>query len=181
MSEKKITLTFTENNLADFCRLQIDKSANPGHALASLTSLQAFIGKHVPPHVEASESYMQARERLDHFLTETRGKLLKVNGDRFLDALNEHLVGEITTLHGELSRSGFQQMIDHTLSTITHTEKSDLHDWAEQWYRNATERAQAASNYPDAPDFKAAGIDYRQYVAMMDTVTALTNNAGKTQ
>ena len=175
MSDKKFTLTFTENDLIDFCRLQIDKSANPGHALAALTSLQAFIGKHVPPDIEASESYKQAREKLEQFLSETRDKLLMVNGERFLNALQHRNISEITSLHSELSRSGFQEIADKAFMRLSQSEKSELHDWAEQWYCNAGERAQAASNYPDAPDFKAAGIDYHQYVAMMDTVTALKN------
>jgi hypothetical protein len=175
MSEKQITLTFSIKDLTDFCRRQIDRSANPGHALAALTSLQAFIGKHAPPDVAVSQEYTLVRDSLDRFLSETRERLLNEHGSRLLKMLQEQDIAGIASLHGELSRSGFQQTAERTLSRVATTERNTLLHWSQEWVNDAIARAQAASSYPDAPDFKAAGIDYREYISMMDTVTALTN------
>lgn len=168
MTTERIKLSFTEKELVDFCRLQIDRSANPGHALAALTSLQAFIALNTTPDVQASDAYKQLRETLAQFLTTARNDLLEENSRRLLNALQLRNIASITTLHGELSRSGFQQTAERALGKLEHVERMTLLNWSGGWCRDATERANAASPYPDAPDFKAAGIDYKEYVAMMD-------------
>ncbi len=44
----------------------------------------------------------------------------------------------------------------------------EIRRWASGWLIQAKQRAQQASPYPDAIDFKAAGIDVSEYAAMTD-------------
>jgi hypothetical protein len=43
-----------------------------------------------------------------------------------------------------------------------------LRTWASDWLTQTRQRAQQASPYPDAIDFRAAGLDVSEYSAMTD-------------
>ena len=74
----------------------------------------------------------------------------------------------ITRIHQALSRNGFDSLLEQTIAGITLDNLQQISNWISRWCAEMTSRAQKASGYPDALNFKAAGIKFTEYSAMCD-------------
>lgn len=139
----------------------------PGQILSALVALQSLLAL-APPGDRESASYRDIQAAIARHAETARVQLLAECESRLLLALERRDTTEITRVHGALSRNGFWQ----AAAAARNRENSDL-AWLAQWCKSARAKAEAASGYPDALDFRAAGIAAEEYAAMQELLRCL--------
>lgn len=150
------------------CEELAEKSGNPAHLLASLSTLQTFIASTVEPGEAAGVGYESLRGILDAALDTAREQVLLSQGQQLRSAVAEGDVKGISQVHQSLSRNGFQQAAERGFAEISQAQLQRWANWVEHWFKDAQTRASAASPYPDAMDFDKADIPMPHYLAMQD-------------
>lgn len=161
---RPIPLRLTPERLTEFCRQIRQRSGDPAQALHALTTLQAFLAVCVED--DGHSGYREARSELEAQLEALRDDLLDRHADRIADALRRQDVAAISGSFGALSRSGFANAAARAWAAVAVAERPDRLRWLETWIRDARQRACAAGRYPDAPDFRAAGIALEDCLAL---------------
>jgi len=164
---EKISLSVSVNELEKFCSKLIKRSRDITKTHDSLSTLEAFLtvfGK----SEHGSNEYRVVEEVLKSFSEKTRQQLLDEKNKLLLNGLKKCSVGLITDVHVPLSRSGFHQVLEIAVSRLTQQELTKLVSWTNDWVNEARKRAEQASDYPDALDFKKADIKLEEYQAMFD-------------
>lgn len=159
-----IPLHLTPARLAEFCRQLRQRTPDPAQALQLLTTLQAFLGLCTADRNHPA--WQQAQRDLDAQIEELRTTLLAQHAAQLGDALRAQDTATITRNFMALSRSGFAEAALRTWSRLDAAARSTGRQWLREWTHTALQRANAASRYPDAPDFRAAGIALETYLAM---------------
>lgn len=71
-------------------------------------------------------------------------------------------------LNGSLSRNGFYQILTDACQLMDSDKISAIAQWNIRWSEQAKQKAEQASGYPDALDFKKADINIEEYQTMSD-------------
>ncbi|MFP5506301.1 MAG: hypothetical protein ACLGH6_08890 [Gammaproteobacteria bacterium] len=163
---RPLPLRLTPDRLADFCRQLRQRCPDPAQALQQLTAIQALIGIGVDDR--ADPAYVQAAAQLNAQIEELRAALLARHAADLATALRERDERHIARSFVALSRSGFAAAAAATWQQLETSARDECTRWLEAWCADAERRAAAASRYPDAPDFRAAGIDLETYLALQE-------------
>lgn len=163
-----IVLSLTLENIEIQCQDAIRQTRTASHALAALITLQTFIAATVQQTDRYSPAYEAAKAVIENHMIAIRSTILAENANDLAMAIRQQDLPKIASIHAVLSRNGFWQV---TLQAIKQFRQEDLvasAAWAKDWCSVAMTRAQAASGYPDALDFRKAGIAPTEYAAMTE-------------
>lgn len=150
--------------LTAFCHQLRQRSGDAALALHALTAVQSLLGICVdnPEH----PGYVQARRHLDGHLEELRGTLVAQHAALIGMALRTRDCNALLRTFQALSRSGFAVAAVQAWESLDSPQRAAAFRWLSDWTQDARQRAQAASRYPDAPDFRAAGIALDSFLMM---------------
>lgn len=153
---------------AAYCQAVLERTRQPGQALAALTSIQAFIAETADPGEQARAVYRDIKQVLDEHVAAARAKVMEENLALLLPALAERNLCDIQRAHAALSRNGFHQTVLAAIERLPDAALLAASEWIAEWRRDAKARAEAASGYPDALDLRGAGIPLGLYAAMSE-------------
>lgn len=163
-----ITLQLTAGSIDAYCRDLARRSPSLEKRVAAIDALITFISTQTEPGEKAKGEFLSIRQTLlDHF-EQAREALLDERARQLCEALQARRLPTIASLYASLSRDAFRAVLDRVSRELEADAMRSLRDWASDWLVRARERAAHASPYPDAIDFKAAGIDISEYLAMTD-------------
>ena len=163
-----LNLSIDPDKLVQLCEKLIKRSRDINKTHDALNTLQAFITtfsntSNHPAAYQAIEDILQA------FSEQTRQTLLNDKTTELVAALKQlHLI-ELTQLHDQLSRNGFYQILETATARLSPDEIKTATDWCSHWVRDASQKAEQASGFPECYDFKKANIDIKKFQAMKDT------------
>lgn len=162
--DQPFRLELTPAGLARFCRQAAGRARDTGDALRGLTTLQAFIGTHaIDPNQPA---YRSARAALDAEIDALRARLLEEHRSALARALADRDAAAVTDSFTALSRSGFREAAAQALTALDAATRAAAAHWLADWCDEARRRAAAASRYPDALDFRSAGVAAETFLAL---------------
>jgi len=148
---------------------QIEKNvAGAAQRVAALVSLQTFIAATSDGSSHSGGSYKSIRTILDRYTEQARTILLNEQTQALIAAITAQDVTAIARIYTPLSRSGFWSVMEQMTEKVEGEELQRSVVWCNNWYQETKARGEAASPYPDAIDFKGAGIDLAEYTAMGD-------------
>ncbi|WJW76636.1 hypothetical protein QVG61_05985 [Thiohalobacter sp. IOR34] len=172
MSESPtLTLAIPLDRLDRFCRRLLERSRDIAHTQDALASLQALVVNFAAATDEPV--YRQAEALLAAHTETARQRLLELRARQLLQVILDQDLQALTALHLPLSRSGFQTVAEQALAELDAGQYRLTLDWASAWLTDARRRAEAASGFPDALDFKSAGVRIETFQAMADLCLAL--------
>lgn len=166
-------LTLTADSIEKHCAELKAQARSPAHLLTALMALQTCVTTHTPPGNQADPAYRDIQAALESHAAAARESLLEETASMLQTALVEQDRRAIMRAHAALSRNGFWQAVAQAARQIGAERLIQAGNWLESWCKHEKSRAQAASPYPDCLDFKAAGIDQKEYTAMDEIRRAL--------
>lgn len=162
--DRPFRLELTPAGLARFCRQATGRARDTGDALRGLTLLQAFIGTHATDPTQPA--YRSARDLLDAEVEALRARLLEEHRSALARALADRDAAAATASFTTLSRSGFRAAAAQAWAGLDAPARTAAAQWLGGWCEDARRRAAAASRYPDALDFRSAGIAAETFLAL---------------
>ncbi len=165
---EKLVLRLSAPQTEAYCQAVLERTRQPGQALAALTAVQAFIAETADPGEQSRAVYRDLKSILDNHVAAARARVMEENLALLLPALAERDLCGILRVHAALSRNGFHQTVLASLQRLSETALQDTAGWVTEWRRDAKARAEAASGYPDALDLRGAGIAPGLYTAMSE-------------
>lgn len=168
MAERELVLTLTAETVDAYCNDLIRQAPNGGHALTGLVALQSFVAAASPPDSRFAPAYKAIQAVIEARAAGVRERLLEESAAGLARALREANRREVARIHGSLSRNGFWQAAQQAIGLLAADDLASAAAWAQGWCKRAKARAEAASGYPDALDFKRAGIPPAEYAAMTE-------------
>jgi hypothetical protein len=175
-----LRLSVDPDSLDVFCSKLINRSRDIAKTHDALVTLEAFIvtfGK----AAHGTKEYETVEEMIRAFAETSRQQLLDEKTDELLDALRHCRISALAAIHTPLSRDGFYQIFQDAVARLSDDEVRDVTKWSGQWLDEARRKAEEASGYPDALDFKKAGISIEQFQAMADVSHFLTGSGSDTR
>ncbi len=136
--------------------------------LAALDAISTFIATAASPAEQVKPSYTRIRTTLSHHFELALQALMQERGERIVRALGTQDISQLSTIFHGLSRESFWQLLEQAEAVMEEREWQKVVSWSQQWMQQAKQRAEDASPYPDAIDFKAAGIAVTEYATMSD-------------
>ena len=170
---QRISLQLTADGIEAFCREIVDGSANTGRKHATLVALEGFIARHAGTDSH-SPAYQEILRRIRNFSERTRSELLLEQARALTEALRRDDAVAAGRIHRSLSRNGFAQVAARARRQMEPDERRRIRGRVHDWCQQAELAARAASGWPDAMNFRAAGIDLEVYRAMKDILVQLT-------
>ena len=170
----QIDLNLTPDNVEAQCQEAIKQARNASHALAALITLQTFIAATVQPTHKFTPAYETVKAVVERHAAEIRARILAESADALALAIRQRNCPELARIHASLSRNGFWQMAQQAARQLDSSELLGAATWSRDWCRDAKARAEAASGFPDALDFRKAGIAPAEYAAMTEINRYLT-------
>lgn len=164
----EITLLLDTDIIEAQCLETIKQARNAGHALAALIALQAFITATIHPTHRFTPVHEAVKAAIEKHMAEIRMRVLADNAEALAEAMRQKNRQEIAHIHAALSRNGFWQAAQQAIGLLNADDFDSAATWAKDWCREAKERAQVASGFPDALDFRKAGIPATEYAAMTE-------------
>ena len=164
---QSINITISATELDKFCQkiLKRSRDINKTHdALITLESFISLFGK----SSHGTEQYQLIENTIKSITETSRQQLLEKNTQDLITALKQCNLIMLASIHTPLSRNGFYQILQTALSQLSDDDIRLLMVWSANWLTEVKKRAEEASGYPDALDFKAAGISIEQFQAMSD-------------
>jgi len=172
-NDKQMTLQISAQQIDQFCAELCRGSANTSRKHSALIALEGFIIRHT-----STDKYTGIFNRIisiiQEYAEQTRTELLNEYADRLQPALNNRDRTELARIHQSVSRNGFDRLLDQVLARLAPDLQSALKLWAEDGVADADSRARQASGYPDALNFKDAGVRLDEYRAMTELKRKLT-------
>lgn len=167
-STNAITLQLTASGVDAYCRELVRRSPTLEKRVAAIDAIITFLSTQTDVGEQAKAEFRSIKQTLlDHF-EQAREALLNKRAQHLHQALQAHHLPSIAMLYTSLSRDGFWTLLGRVERQLDAAAQSALRGWAEGWLIQTKQRAQQSSPYPDAIDFKAAGIDVSEYLAMTD-------------
>lgn len=171
----KITLLLAPDNVEAQCLEAIKQARNPSHALAALIALQSFISATANPSDRFTPAYEGVKAVVEKHAAEIRMQILAEHAEALAEAIRQRNRPEIARIHAALSRNGFWQAAQQAMRQFGVDDLAAAAAWAKDWCLGAKASAQAASGFPEALDFRKAGISATEYAAMTDVGNYLAN------
>lgn len=171
-SPQSFRLELTPQEVEARCTALWQQFRSPGRVLSALVSMQSLFAL-APAGTRENAPYREIQAIVARHAEEARNALIGESGQRLQAALQHRETREITRIHADLSRNGFWQAASAANPGRGGAEAMGNIAWLTQWCQSARDRAEAASGYPDALDFRAAGIDAAEYAAMNELLRCL--------
>jgi len=163
----QLSLAIDKDKLDDFCKKIISRSRNTAHVHEALNVLEAFIST-FSCDSHATDNYQAIQDCLKYHSAGTRDKLMQEKTHQLQTALELHLIDNLALIYTSLSRNGFYQILTTATDSFETTKVTEIAQWVIQWSEQARKKAEQASGYPDALDFKKANINIEHFQAMTD-------------
>ena len=176
MSDTRLQLNIETLQLEKFCNQLLMRSRDIVKTHESLITLETFI-KVFGAGQQGSDGYIAIEAMIGRFTEQTRQQLLQQKSVELLSAIRGRNIAAVAAIHTPLSRNGFYLILQSVVASLSPREIQVLHDWAKNWTTDAKQKSDQASQYPDAPDFKAADIALEEYLSMIDVSRYLTSLA----
>ena len=168
MSDKQaINISIDAVALDQFCKKILKRSRDITRTHDALITLESFISVFGRPS-HGTKEYQLIESTIKAITEVSRQQLLEKNTVDLISALKQCNVMALSKVHTPLSRNGFYQILQVAISKLSDDDIRLLMIWSENWVKEARQLAEAASGYPDAMDFKIAGISIEEYQAMCD-------------
>lgn len=166
-SSAKIVLSVESDKLDSFCNKLIKRSRNIAKTHDALITLETFITL-FGQAAHGTNEYKAIEALIKSYTEHTRQQLMAQETRRLISALQHCSPEELANIHTPLSRNGFYEILQIAVTELTHDEFNHAHSWSSNWVTDAKLKAEQASGYPDAMDFKSAGISIEEFQAMND-------------
>ncbi len=176
MSSENKSLNFhmEAQQLNAFCKKIISRSRNISNIHEALNVLEAFVSAFAADS-QGSDSYNEVQSVIKSHSEKTREKLMQEKIQQLRDGLLQKNRTLLASVYNSISRNGFYQNLTQATSAIDADEIPDIAAWVLQWSNDARQKAEQASGYPDALDFKKAGIAIDEYQTMSDIAYFFTH------
>jgi len=162
-----IKLSISSTDLDIFCNQLLKRSRDITKTHDALVTLESFISI-FSQDSHATNEYQLIESTIKKITEKSRNLLLEKNTQDLVKSLQQCNVASLTNIHTPLSRNGFYQILQIAISKLTDDDIRLLMIWSENWVKEAKQLAEDASGYPDAMDFKKAGISIEEFHAMND-------------
>lgn len=166
-SPLSININISAAELEKFCNKLIKRSRDIAKTHDALITLEAFIALYSEAS-HSSEEYQQVESAIKSITEISREKLLNKNTDDLVNALKQCNVMSLAAIHTPLSRNGFYQILQVAIARLSDDDIRLIMYWSANWVKEAKSMAEQASGFPDAMDFKEAGISIEEFQAMSD-------------
>ncbi len=169
IDNKKNTLNLQLNSedLDHFCKKIISRSGNTANVHEALTVLEAFISTFSSDSL-GSDHYKAIQKGLKCHSSKTREILMQEKAEQLQQALLDKNIHALAGVYSSLSRNGFYQILATASEQIKVDNIQAIVQWVINWSEQARQKAEQASGYPDALDFKKAHINIEEYQTMSD-------------
>ncbi|MCW9012973.1 MAG: hypothetical protein OQL06_04255 [Gammaproteobacteria bacterium] len=162
-----INIKIDSAELEKFCQKLLKRSRDITKTHDALITLESFIAifgqaSHGTREYQAIESTIKAITEI------SRQQLLEKNTRDLIRALKQCNVVALAAVHTPLSRNGFYQILQTAIAELSDDDIRLVMVWSANWLKEARQLAEEASGYPDAMDFKKAGISIEEFHAMSD-------------
>ncbi len=165
--KQTLNLQLNSDNLNHFCKKIIARSRNTAHVHEALTVLEAFISTFSTDSL-GSDQYKEIQQALKVHSAKTRDILMQEKTKQLQHALLTKNITSLSTVYRSLSRNGFYQILATASKKIEIEKIQPIVQWVVNWSEQARQKAEQASGYPDALDFKKAHINIEEYQTMSD-------------
>ena len=162
-----IKLSISATDLEIFCNKLLKRSRDITKTHDALVTLESFISIFGQASHGTNE-YRLIESTLKKITEKSRALLLEKNTQDLIKSLEQCNVISLANIHTPLSRNGFYQILQTAISKLTDDDIRLLMIWSANWVKEARQLAEEASGYPDAMDFKKAGISIEEFHAMSD-------------
>lgn len=173
-----LSIQLNPQQLNSFCKKIISRSRNTANIHEALIVLEAFIST-FSSDSQGADNYKNVQEALRLHSEKTRNKLMLEKTQQLKQGLVTQNIVLLTAVFVSLSRNGFYQILAIATQQIHSTQIDLIGSWVISWASEAKQKAELASGYPDALDFKKANIDIEQYQTMADIAYFFNNIYGK--
>ena len=174
---KSSTLTFTVKDieLEKFCDKLIKRSRDIAKTHDALITLETFICLFAK-EAHGTNEYNDIETLIKNYTEQTRNALMQQESEKLLVGLQHQQVSAISQIHTPMSRNGFYLILQTACNQLSTAQRLDITGWATDWVTQAKQKAEHASGYPEAYDFKKAGISIEEFQAMNDVCHYLNNS-----
>ena len=173
-SSSSLALKISTKQLDAFCKKIISRSRNTANVHEALNVLEAFVSN-FSSDSQGSDNYQIIQDCLKSHSAKTREKLMHEKMLQLQQALLQHNITLLSNVYNSLSRNGFYQILTDAAELIEREKIPTIAHWVIRWSGEAKRKAEQASGYPDALDFKKANINIEEYQAMNDICYFFTN------
>ena len=164
---QSLNITVDASKLDDFCNKLLKRSRDINKTHDALITLESFISVFGRPS-HGTREYQQIESTIKSITEVSRQKLLEKNTIDLIKALKLCNIVALAAVHTPLSRNGFYQILQNSISELCDDEIRQIMVWSANWLKEAKYLAEKASGYPDAMDFIKAGISIEEFQAMSD-------------
>lgn len=169
-----IKLSINSTELAKFCDKHIQRSRDIAKTHDALITLETFITLFAKESHGTFE-YNAIEAVIKSYTEKTRKMLMEQNTQMLQKALEQQQISAISQIHTPMSRNGFYLILQTAVDQLPTSQRLSITQWAIDWVKNAKHIAELASGYPEAYDFKKAGISIEEFQAMEDVGRYLEN------
>ncbi|MCU7799086.1 MAG: hypothetical protein KZQ70_02795 [gamma proteobacterium symbiont of Lucinoma myriamae] len=162
-----LTLKIDTKQLDAFCNKIISRSRNIANVHEALNVLEAFVST-FSSDSQGSDNYQAIQDCLKAHSAKTRDKLMHEKMLQLQQGLEQHNITLLADIYSSLSRNGFYQILNNAAELIERNNIPEIAHWIISWSEDAKQKAEQASGYPDALDFKKADIKIEEFQAMSD-------------
>lgn len=162
-----INIKISTTELQDFCNLILKRSRDITKTHDALITLESFISIFARP-AHGTVEYAAIEASIKEITEASRKRLLEKYTQELINSLKRCNISGLTLVHTPLSRNGFYQILQQAIQQLSDDDIRLVMLWSENWLNEAKERGQKASGYPDAMNFKKAGISIEEFQAMSD-------------
>lgn len=170
-----IKLDIKSTELAKFCEKLIKRSRDIAKTHDALITLETFITLFAR-EAHGTNEYNTIEAIIKSYTEQTRSALMQQNTVKLLQALEQQDASAISQIHTPMSRNGFYLILQTAASQLSIEARRSITQWAINWVSQARQKAEQASGYPEAYDFKKAKISIEEFQAMEDVARYLESS-----
>ena len=171
--EEEVRLRLTQKSLERFCDQLAERSRSPQSTLAALAALDSLLTHATHPDDMAREPFEVLKRMLAERAEGLRGAVIEESAERLTAAMIGRSAKEVTRIHEALSREGFWKCARRAVEQMDAEASRETSAWVADWCDESRRRSAEASPYPDALNFRKAGIEPAHYTAMEELRNAL--------
>ncbi len=171
---ESLNFNIEAQQLNAFCKKIIARSRNTSNIHEALNVLEAFVSVFATDS-QGSDIYNEIQSVIKLHSDKTREKLMQEKVQQLQDGLLQKNQTLLASVYNSISRNGFYQNLTQACTNISAHKIPEIAAWAVQWSNKARQKAEQASGYPDALDFKKANITIDEYQTMSDIAYFFTH------
>jgi len=164
---KALRLTIDASNLKSFCNKLLTRSQDIAKTHEALLTLESFISVFGKP-AEDTEVYALIESTIKSITEMSQQQLLEKNTDDLRTALRQCNIIALASVHLDLSRNGFYQILPDVIAGLSDDDIRLLMAWSDNWMKEARQLLEDCSGFPEVMDFAKAEISSEQFHAMDD-------------